>query len=142
MKTFASTHSCTLNEGKVKQRFTRVQDESYDRVNVKEHSPIYDLPAYETRQRKLKRKQILKNINLENRLSLYSDYINKFGNIDVDWELQLDLVVNEYVKANIGMRLIYDDDIKYKEEMDGVQDTKGPRVQIKQMRGVGIQYKF
>ena len=62
MKTFASTHSRTLNEGKVKQRFTRVQDESYARVNVKEHSPIYDLPAYEKRQRKLKRKQILKNI--------------------------------------------------------------------------------
>ena len=62
MKPFASTHSRTLNEGKVKQRFTRVQDESYARVNVKEHSPIYDLPAYETRQRKLKRKQILKNI--------------------------------------------------------------------------------
>ena len=62
MKTFASTHSCTLNEGKVKQRFTRVQDESYARVNVKEHSPIYDLAAYEKRQRKLKRKHILKNI--------------------------------------------------------------------------------
>ena len=62
MKPFASTHSRTLNEGKVKQRFTRAQDESYDRVNVKEHSPIYDLPAYETRQRKLKRKQILKDI--------------------------------------------------------------------------------
>ena len=62
MKPFASTHSRTLNEGKVKQRFTRVQDESYARVNVKEHSPIYDLPAYLQRQRKLKRKQILKNI--------------------------------------------------------------------------------
>ena len=62
MKPFASTHSRTLNEGKVKQRFTRVQDESYARVNVKEHSPIYDLAAYEKRQRKLKRKQILKNI--------------------------------------------------------------------------------
>ena len=62
MKTFASTHSRTLNEGKVKQRFTRVQDESYARVNVKEHSPIYDLAAYEKRQRKLKRKKKKKNI--------------------------------------------------------------------------------
>ena len=43
MKTFASTHSCTQN-------------------NVKEHSPIYDLAAYEKRQRKLKRKQIFKKI--------------------------------------------------------------------------------
>ncbi|QZD32106.1 hypothetical protein ABEKA_0034 [Acinetobacter lwoffii] len=43
MKTFASTHSCTQN-------------------NVREHSPIYDLAAYEKRQRKLKRKHIFKNI--------------------------------------------------------------------------------
>ena len=43
MKPFASTHSCTQN-------------------NVREHSPIYDLAAYEKRQRKLKRKHIFKNI--------------------------------------------------------------------------------
>lgn len=43
MKHFANVHSCTQN-------------------NVKEHSPLYDLQAYEQRQRKLKRKQIFKNI--------------------------------------------------------------------------------
>ena len=43
MKHFASAHSCT-------------------QINVREHSPIYDLAAYEQRQRKLKRKQIFKNI--------------------------------------------------------------------------------
>lgn len=61
MKHFANAHSCTLNEAKVKQRFTRVQDESYARVNVKEHSPIYDLQAYKARQRKIKRQNFLKN---------------------------------------------------------------------------------
>jgi hypothetical protein len=44
------------------------------------------------------KQEILKNITLENRLSLYSDYINKFGNIDIDYDLTLELVVNEYVK--------------------------------------------
>lgn len=43
MKQFASAHSCTQK-------------------NVREHSLIYDLAAYEQRQRKLKRKQIFKNI--------------------------------------------------------------------------------
>lgn len=43
MKHFASAHSCTQK-------------------NVREHSPVYDLQAYEQRQRKLKRKQIFKNI--------------------------------------------------------------------------------
>ena len=42
MKSFASTHSCTQN-------------------NVREHTPIDDLAAYETRQRKIKRQKLIKN---------------------------------------------------------------------------------
>jgi hypothetical protein len=35
-------------------------------------------------------------------------------------------VVNEYVKTNIGLHIIYDDDIK-KEEVNGEQVTVGPK---------------
>lgn len=88
------------------------------------------------------KKEIFKNINLENRLSMYSDYLNKFGNVDVDWQLQLDLIVNKYVKANIGAHMIYDDDIKAKKEIDGVQTITGPRIQLKQLLGIGVEYSF
>lgn len=88
------------------------------------------------------KKEVWKNINLENRLSLYSDYINNFGNVDVDWQIQLDLVVNEYVRANIGAHLIYDDDIKAKEEVAGEQITLGPKLQLKQVLGIGLVYNF
>ncbi|WP_298151571.1 DUF3078 domain-containing protein [Flavobacterium sp.] len=88
------------------------------------------------------KKEIFKNITFENRLTLYSDYINKFGNIDVDWQTQLDLVVNQYVRANIGFNLIYDDDIKAKEEKDGEQITVGPKIQLKQVLGIGLVYNF
>lgn len=86
--------------------------------------------------------EIFKNIILENRLSLYSDYINNFGNIDIDWQLQLDLVVNQYVHANIGTYILYDDDIKAKENVNGVQTTIGPKIQLKQLLGVGLVYSF
>ncbi|MCZ8090102.1 DUF3078 domain-containing protein [Flavobacterium sp.] len=88
------------------------------------------------------KKEIYKNIIWENRLSLYSDYINRFGNIDIDWQMQLELVVNEYVKANIGAHFIYDDDIKAKEEVNGEQVTVGPKLQLKQLLGVGLSYNF
>lgn len=88
------------------------------------------------------KRQIFKNIMLDHRLTLYTDYLNKFGNIDVDWQLQLDLTVNEYVKANIGAHLIYDDDIKSKEEIEGEVITGGPKLQLKQMLGVGLSYTF
>lgn len=88
------------------------------------------------------KKEVFTNIKLENRLSLYSDYINNFGNIDVDWQMQWDFIVNKYVRASINTHLIYDDDIKTKDEVNGEQVTLGPKVQLKQMLGVGITYKF
>ncbi|HPW97683.1 MAG TPA: DUF3078 domain-containing protein [Flavobacterium sp.] len=88
------------------------------------------------------KKELYKNVIFENRLSLYSDYINKFGNVDVDWQFKFDLVVNEYIKANIGTHIIYDDDIKAKEEVNGEQVTIGPKIQLKQMLGVGLVYNF
>lgn len=86
--------------------------------------------------------ELWKNITLEDRLVLYTDYLNKFGNIDIDWQMQLDFVVNEYVKANIGTQLVYDDDIKAKEERGGEQVTLGPKVQLKQILGIGVVYNF
>jgi hypothetical protein len=88
------------------------------------------------------KKEIFKNIIWENRIALYSDYLNKFGNIDVDWQFKFDLVVNEYVRANIGAHIIYDDDIKAKEVINGTQVTVGPKIQLKQMLGVGLTYDF
>lgn len=86
--------------------------------------------------------EVYKNITVENRLSLYSDYINRFGNIDVDFQMQWDFVVNKYVRANINLHLIYDDDIKAKEEINGEQVTVGPKIQLKQMLGIGATYSF
>ena len=88
------------------------------------------------------KRQIFTNIMLDNRFTFYTDYLNNFGNIDVDWQLQLDMTVNQYVKANVGMHIIYDDDIKNKIERDGEQVTEGPRIQLKQMIGVGLSYTF
>jgi hypothetical protein len=58
------------------------------------------------------------------------------------WEFKLDLTVNDFVKANIGTYLLYDDNIKNKIEKGGVQITEGPRVQFKQTLGVGLVFSF
>lgn len=89
-------------------------------------------------------KEIFTNIKLDNQLSLYSDYLNKFGNVDVDWQVNLDLVVNDFVKASIGSHIRYDDDVKVKEDIDGDGELEsiGPKIQFKQMLGVGLVYEF
>jgi hypothetical protein len=88
------------------------------------------------------KKEVWKNITMENRLSLYSDYANNFGNIDVEWKLQFDLVVNQYVSANIGAHAIYDDDVKTTEIIEGEKIAKGPLLQLKQTLGIGMVYAF
>lgn len=88
------------------------------------------------------KKEIMKNITLENRISLYTDYFNNFGNIDIDNFLTLDMKVNEYVSANIGIHIIYDDDIKAQKDNNGTLEEIGPRIQLKQLLGVGLVYNF
>jgi Protein of unknown function (DUF3078) len=87
-------------------------------------------------------KEIIKNIFLKNRLSLFTDYIHNFGNIDVDWAFLADLKVNQYVKANIGLNLIYDEDIDVIKEVNGVKTNEGSKVQLKQVLGIGLEYNF
>ncbi|MEZ4840186.1 MAG: DUF3078 domain-containing protein [Flavobacteriaceae bacterium] len=85
-----------------------------------------------------------KNVVMTNKLSLYSDYLNKFGNIDINWELHFNFAINKHFKANLGGYLLYDDDIKFKEDKDndGVLETSGARVQLKQLLGIGVQFVF
>ena len=89
-------------------------------------------------------REVFENVKLDNQLSLYSDYLNKFGNVDVDWQLNVNLQVNDFIKANVGSHLKYDDDVKFKEDTngDGKLETTGARVQLKQMLGVGVSYEF
>lgn len=86
--------------------------------------------------------EVMKNIIMENRLSLYSDYFNNFGNVDIEWRLQFDLLVNQHIKANIGLHLIYDDDVKTSEVVNGQKIIKGARLQLRQAIGVGMVYNF
>lgn len=87
---------------------------------------------------------IYKNMTLVSRSTLYSDYLNNFGNIDLDLEVLISFVVNEYVKASLGTHFLYDDDVKFKEDTDGdgELETFGARLQFKQILGIGFVYEF
>jgi hypothetical protein len=88
------------------------------------------------------KRKIMTNINLDTRAALYTDYLKDFGNIDIDWQISIEMIVNKYVRATIGTHLLYDNDIKNKREVNGVQITEGPRVQLKQILGIGVAYSF
>ena len=52
---------------------------------------------------------IAKNVALLNNLSLVSNYLEEFKNIDLDYTATLDMKVNEYLSAMLEVQFLYDD---------------------------------
>lgn len=68
----------------------------------------------------------LENITLEQRLGLYSDYLDKAKNMDLDYQVSAEMRVNEYITTNLIMQFVYDD--------NAVQ-----RLQVREVFGVGVR---
>lgn len=90
------------------------------------------------------KKELMKNVSLDTKVDLFSSYVKNPENIDVNWDLLLNMKINEFLSANLMTSLIYDDDIKIPIDAnnDGVIEKRGPRVQFKELFGLGLNYKF
>jgi len=85
------------------------------------------------------------NVLMKTDLALYMDYLNSFGNVDVDWSLDFHFKVNDFISSSIGTHILYDDDIKFdqiKTEDGIITDPGSPKIQFKQVLGIGIVYAF
>lgn len=82
--------------------------------------------------------ELLTNVTLDTRLELFANYIENFGNVDVNWQNMLVMKVNKVLSANFFTHLLYDDDIKIAVD----ENTVGPRVQFKSIFGAGLAYTF
>jgi len=87
--------------------------------------------------RALLKKDIMKNINLQSKLELFSNYEDAM-HVDVNWEVLIAMKVNKYISATVSTQLLYDHDIDILDS-DG---KVGPRTQFKEVIGVGVSYKF
>ncbi|MEZ4924324.1 MAG: DUF3078 domain-containing protein [Crocinitomicaceae bacterium] len=87
--------------------------------------------------------EIMKNVKINSKLSLFSNYLHNPQNIDVNWETLIQFKVNKYISATLSTHLIYDDDIAIAVfDKEGTQIGKGPRLQFKEVLGIGFAYKF
>jgi hypothetical protein len=87
---------------------------------------------------------IMENVTMENSLKLYSNYLEDPQNVDVDYTFNLFLKVNKYLSVNGGVQLVYDDNTLIPRQKDGdiVPNSARPALQVKQILGAGITYKF
>ncbi|HER09831.1 MAG TPA: DUF3078 domain-containing protein [Bacteroides sp.] len=83
--------------------------------------------------------EILKNVLLDTRVDLFSNYLDRPQDIDVNWDLLLNFIVNDFLSAKLMTQLIFDKDIQFDTETEGVTES---RVQFKELFGVGLTFSF
>lgn len=83
-------------------------------------------------------KEIIENVRIITSADFFTAYDSSFGNVDVNWDMMINMKINKFMSATLNTTLKYDNDVKIKE--NGVQ--KGPKVQFKEMLGVGFSYNF
>ena len=55
----------------------------------------------------------LEDLTVTTSVRLFSSYLNKPQNIDVDWEMILDQKISWFFTVRLNLHLIYDDDIRF-----------------------------
>jgi hypothetical protein len=104
-----------------------------------------ELGAYLTAQAQY---ELMENITAKSKIELFNNYTdsnedNRF-NIDVNWETSIIGKINSFLSANIFIHMIYDHDVDIQlDEFDSEGNRlTGQRLQIKEVFGIGISYKF
>ncbi|MCX7546393.1 DUF3078 domain-containing protein [Xanthomarina sp. F1114] len=72
---------------------------------------------------------IMKNISMENILSLYSNYLNKPKNMDIDYTMNIVMKINDVFSTNLTFQTVYDDNA-----FQGFQ--------IREVFGLGLNVNF
>ena len=72
---------------------------------------------------------LMENIEMENILAMYSDYLANVGNIDIDYQTNIRFEVNKHIKMHMTFHTIID-------------DNSSSKIQLKQLFGLGVNYTF
>ena len=72
-------------------------------------------------------------------VDMFTAYNESFGNVDINWNLLVGFKLSQYITATFQSCLKYDDDI-HCFAADGTD--QGPKVQFKEVLGLGLSYQF
>jgi len=88
------------------------------------------------------KQKVMENVDFQTTLELFSNYLDRPQNIDVNWTTLTSMKVNKYISATFATQLMYDNDIDLLRTTGSKKGTLGPDVQFKQVLSVGLSYKF
>ncbi len=116
-----------LNIAPASARFTFVDDDFSGKFGVKEGKNVafslgFNLSGYY-------KLSIMDNIEMENIITIYSDYLNKPKNIDIEYQVNIRFKVNKFVKMHLTAHTILD-------------DNASGNAQFRELFGLGLNYSF
>jgi len=87
---------------------------------------------------------LMENVSFQTNIDLFSNYLKDPQFVDVSWEVLVLMKINKYLSANLNTHLIYDHDIQIGKDTnnDGTMDDFRPRVQFKELVGLGLSFKI
>jgi hypothetical protein len=88
------------------------------------------------------RVDFLKNFTYSTKFELFSNYLDKPQNVDVNWENLLNYKITDLFSVNLSVTLLYDDDIKFTETLSDGSIKTSPKLQLREVLGIGLTYKF
>ena len=91
-----------------------------------------------------------KTVTVTNRLQLFTNYIHKPQNIDIDWEMIAQVKLNWFTDLRLNTHMIFDDDTKtVVRNKDGTpvlgedgKPKKTARIQFKELLGLSFVFRF
>lgn len=90
-------------------------------------------------------KALAENFEVNSKLNLFSNYLDRPGNIDVNWETLFLMKVYSVLTVSLQLQLIYDHDVnvRYANDLETADGAfNAPGTQFRQILGVGIAYTF
>jgi len=88
------------------------------------------------------KKDLKENISFSTRAELFANYLEfkTIEDVDVLWENVLAIKISKYISANITTTLIWDNDVMIADKNDATLSS--PKIQFKEVLGIGFSYKF
>lgn len=85
------------------------------------------------------RSTLMENISVNSRLELFSNYLDKPKNLNINLDTRINMQITRFISANLVIQMMYDENTSIK-LADGT--IIGPRLQLKQVFGLGLSYRF
>ncbi len=72
---------------------------------------------------------LMENVDLITKLDIFTPYDSEFGRLDTNWEILINCKINKFLTATINTTFRY-------------YENESKKLQIKEMFGLGVSYKF